>query len=539
MTAPDNPLIGHHFGHYVALSLLGKGGMGAVYLAEQPRIGKRVAIKVLNPPYANDPAALRRFFHEAQLVNRIGHENIIDVLDFAEDEGGLPYLVMELLEGEPLGARLRRGRLDEGTARRIGAQVARALAAAHAISVVHRDLKPDNVFLCRRGSQADFVKLLDFGIAKLGGELGARERLTRTGSLIGTPLYISPEQIEGRPVDARTDVYALGCILFEMVVGRPPFLPTPGPEALPSLFAGHLREPPPSLTALAPGISPGYAALVSACLAKAPSDRPASADLVAAVLERAPAIAERVPKTQAAPAVEGRAAASRPTALAQTLAAASSEPAPAAVSPVATAAPVAGRSTGQSSTVPARSRRTLFIAAAAGGGVTVLAVIVFAIVSSGSSTGTPVRPPAAPRPLSKAPPPARPAPPARPVPPAPAPVVLPPVAPEPAAANPPSAPASPSPAELGAQGVVTTWWLVRTNCTVPLASVVTVRTSGTQLTSEAPGAPPSVGTTDAMGNYTMANAFATCSGHSDGNRARQTCQFANGYSCWSVYRRTQ
>jgi serine/threonine protein kinase len=218
-------------GRFKVLGRLGSGGMGEVFLAEQPRIGKRVAIKVLRTEYVRDRAALTRFFREARLANQIRHEHLLDVLDFGELDDGRPFLIMELLEGESLSDRLRRGALDEGVAREIGAQIARTLAVVHEHGVVHRDLKPDNVFLLERPGRPLFVKLLDFGIARLldEGPLlsqsgGAGPKLTDAGGLIGTPLYMSPEQVRGEPAGPSADIYALGALLFELVAGRPPSL---------------------------------------------------------------------------------------------------------------------------------------------------------------------------------------------------------------------------------------------------------------------------------------------------------------------------
>jgi serine/threonine-protein kinase len=277
----DDPQIGRSYGHYQVVRLLGSGGMGAVYEAEQPRIGKRVAIKVLHPHVARVPEALRRFFHEARLVNQIRHAHLIDVLDFGEDDAGIPYLVMELLEGESLKTRLSRGPLQESEARHIGVQVARALDAAHAIGAVHRDLKPDNIFLCHRDDDESFVKLLDFGIAKLLGDEGAKEKLTRDGAVMGTPLYMAPEQVRGTGIGPATDIYALGCILHEMVVGKPPFN-----GSMLALINSHLNEAPPRLSTLGAQVSLQYEQITSTCLAKPIESRYARAIDVAEALGR-------------------------------------------------------------------------------------------------------------------------------------------------------------------------------------------------------------------------------------------------------------
>jgi serine/threonine protein kinase len=270
-------LLGKTLGSYQLRSVLGSGGMGTVYLAEQPRIGKQVAIKVLREDLAKNAVAVERFFLEARLVNQIRSEHIVDVLDFHQEHGGLHYLIMELLEGESLRTRmLRSGHLTELEARLIGHQVAKGLAAAHAVKVVHRDLKPDNIFLIQRGEQPDFVKLLDFGVANSAGNPG----LTEYGLIIGTPLYMAPEQIEARPTTFAADVYSLGCILFEMVAGVPPF---ERGNDLSAVMRAHLVSEPPALGTMAT-VSPEYAALVHRCLAKKPEQRFASTAELAAAL---------------------------------------------------------------------------------------------------------------------------------------------------------------------------------------------------------------------------------------------------------------
>ena len=233
-------MIGRTIGNYSVVSELGRGGMGVVYLAEHPRIGRRVAIKVLLPEYGRDPELLARFFNEARAATAIHNDHIVDVIDFGElDEGG-SYIVMECLEGRSLADALdAEPRMEPARVLHIARGIARALAAAHAHHIVHRDLKPDNVFLVRRDDDPDFVKVLDFGIAKLSG---AGEWKTQTSSaLLGTPYYMSPEQWNGTPVDPRVDVYALGVMIYEMLAGRRPF----EGNSLAELCAAHTsREPP-------------------------------------------------------------------------------------------------------------------------------------------------------------------------------------------------------------------------------------------------------------------------------------------------------
>jgi eukaryotic-like serine/threonine-protein kinase len=265
-------VIGERFGNYQALSLLGEGGMGAVYLAEHPGIGRKVAIKVLRPELDHDPQLLVRFLNEARAANAIRHPNIIEVLDSGTTAKGASYLVMELLEGESLSARLRRlSRLDERGAIEIAMQTAAGLGAAHAKGIIHRDLKPDNLFIIPEESDAsrERVKILDFGIAKLHATSGDSLK-TRTGTLMGTPVYMSPEQCLGtREVDHRSDVYSLGIIIYEMLAGRPPFVS----EGFGELLNMHLNEAPQSLAMYAPQLSPTVEFVVMRMLAKKAEDR--------------------------------------------------------------------------------------------------------------------------------------------------------------------------------------------------------------------------------------------------------------------------
>ncbi|MCC6878098.1 MAG: serine/threonine protein kinase [Sandaracinaceae bacterium] len=202
---------------------LGRGGMGAVYEAVQLDLNRRVAIKVLAPELASDPRCVERFRREAEAAAALGHPSIVQVTDFGVRAGEPAFLVMELLSGEPLERLLtRQGALEPARACALIAQVLSALEAAHAAGIVHRDLKPANVFVTPLGGGGELVKLLAFGIAKLR-ESDGYARLTSTGDLVGTPRYAAPEQLDGRPVDARTDVYAAGVLLYCMVTGRPPF----------------------------------------------------------------------------------------------------------------------------------------------------------------------------------------------------------------------------------------------------------------------------------------------------------------------------
>jgi len=260
-------------GRYEITRKLGQGGMGAVYEATHKLIGKRVAVKVLLDKYAQKDQIVARLEQEARLASSIGHENIIDITDFGVTSDGRTFVVMEFLEGESLGAMLARdGRIDEQRAIRIGVQIASALGAAHKKGIVHRDVKPDNVFLLRRRDR-DFVKVVDFGISKAmrpEDESGQSPRLTQTGMVLGTPLYMSPEQAKGdENLDHRIDVYALGVILYEMVTGEVPFR---GNNYL-SILSQVINEEPHAPRDLRPDLSVELEAVIMKALAKDRDDR--------------------------------------------------------------------------------------------------------------------------------------------------------------------------------------------------------------------------------------------------------------------------
>jgi len=250
---------------YRLLSLLGEGGMGAVFKAEHSRMGKALAVKVLRGAFARDPAAVARFRAEAQIVSRLSHPHTIAVFDFGEIEGEGFYLAMEYVPGKDLATLLReRQRLPEARAIGIADQVLGSLAEAHEAGVVHRDVKPANIMVMET-REGDFAKVLDFGIAKLR-DAGAGE--TAQGAIIGTPSYLAPEQARALDVDERADLYAVGAVLYELVSGRPPFVAA-SPMAV---LAAHLRDAPRPLAEVAP-VSPGFAAVVHRALAKRPEHR--------------------------------------------------------------------------------------------------------------------------------------------------------------------------------------------------------------------------------------------------------------------------
>ncbi|MCC6996564.1 MAG: protein kinase [Deltaproteobacteria bacterium] len=267
-------MIGEMVGSYRILHKLGEGGMGVVYQAEHNVIGRRAAIKMLKPEASANKDTVDRFFNEARATARIKHSGLIDIFDFGHHSDGSAFIVMELLDGEPLVALLERdGRLGFAPMTDIMVQLCAAIGAAHAKGIVHRDLKPENVFLVpddvKGGTR---VKVLDFGIAKLAGD-DAGSVKTRTGSMMGTPLYMSPEQCRGAgEVDWRSDIYAVGCMLYELSCGRPPFLGA-GPG---DVIVGHIATTPDPPSKYEQALPPELDALILRCLAKTPEGRPQS-----------------------------------------------------------------------------------------------------------------------------------------------------------------------------------------------------------------------------------------------------------------------
>lgn len=255
---------------YVVESLLGEGGMGVVFRCRHTIIGKLVAMKVLRADLARSEEVVERFLNEARSASSIGNPHIIDISDFGRLPNGATYFVMEYLDGMSLGQLLDQERtLDDLRAGTIAVQIAEGLAAAHAAGIVHRDLKPDNVYLIHRGGEADFVKILDFGIAKATSSQG---KLTQSGQVFGTPHYMSPEQATGAPVDHRSDIYSLGIMLFEMTTGQLPF----DAENYMGILTQHMyREAPlpTTLPDLVRSISPEVEEVILRCLQKNPADR--------------------------------------------------------------------------------------------------------------------------------------------------------------------------------------------------------------------------------------------------------------------------
>jgi serine/threonine protein kinase len=274
--APD-PLLGRILeDRYHVLQCIGRGGMGAVYLAEHVLIRRKVAIKTLHAPLAASVESIGRFHREAVAAAGIGNEHVVDVTDMGQLENGAYYIVLEYLEGADLDWRVvHDGRLSVARSLRIVLQLCDALEAVHAAGIVHRDLKPENLFLVERGGNTDFLKVLDFGVCKFrdAGAAGDR-RLTATGAAVGTPHYMAPEQIEGRTdIDQRADIYAVGGILHFALTGEPPFdAPT-----LPRLFMRICQDPPPHLRASRPEVSRRLERVVARALAKKAEERFADA----------------------------------------------------------------------------------------------------------------------------------------------------------------------------------------------------------------------------------------------------------------------
>ena len=268
------PVIGRVINNYEIKSVLAEGGMGKVFLAEHPFMGRRAAIKILRGIYLEDTTMVTRFVNEARAANAIHHPNIVEIIDVGYLPDGPPYLMMEFLEGETLQQRLTRvGRLTPPEAVRILDQAASALEAAHAAGIIHRDLKPDNLFIVPDPTTPGLerVKVVDFGIAKLEGP-GTGDSVRTTGVVLGTPHYMSPEQCRGTSVDHRTDIYALGAILYQTLCGRPPFV---GDVQI-DVMMMHVVKIPTAPRELFPDIPAQLEAIALRALAKKPEERFAS-----------------------------------------------------------------------------------------------------------------------------------------------------------------------------------------------------------------------------------------------------------------------
>jgi serine/threonine-protein kinase len=268
MTTPrPDPRLGTELGPYRIEAVIGRGGMGVVYLAEQARLGRKVALKIVSPEFSDDPKARARFLRESQMAAAIDHPNILPIYE-ADEADGVLFIAMRLVEGTDLAARLAAGLMDPRVAAAILAQVAGALDAAHARGLVHRDVKPANILLSvgAGADQGDHAYLTDFGLTKRGG---SETSLTAAGGFAGTLAYIAPEQVDGREIDGRADQYSLACMAFECLTGQVPFVR----ETDIATAMAHIKDPPPSARALQPTLPAGVDAVLARGMAKAPDDR--------------------------------------------------------------------------------------------------------------------------------------------------------------------------------------------------------------------------------------------------------------------------
>ncbi len=352
-------VLGTLLGNYRVVNQLGAGGTGVVYVGHHEELHRPVVMKVLEPELCNDADRVQRLFDEARAVTAVRSPGIVQMFDFGVTSDHRAYFVMELLEGESVAARLKQRRFDHTACCRLGRQVANVLQAAHNAGIIHGDLKPANLFLVPDPDivGGERVKVLDFGIARLAGEAQSAGVQTRTGLAMRTLHYMSPEQCgSASTADARSDIYSLGCILFEMACGRPPFVFTSNAD----LVAAHLHEQPPPPHQIAPGVPPGLSELIAQMLAKSPDSRPQTMAAVgqalddilrtldpAAAVLRTPPTGIRVslplpglpPEHPVAPSdVPAAVASPAPAAVASPAPAAVASPAPAAVASPAPAA---------------------------------------------------------------------------------------------------------------------------------------------------------------------------------------------------------
>ena len=378
--------VGETVGGYRVVASLGGGGMGVVYVAEHLLLGRRAAIKVLRPELSHSADLVQRFFAEARATTQVRHPGIVEVYDFGYTEDELAYLVMELLDGVSLAERLERDHhLPFAAAILIARRIALALSAAHERGIVHRDVKPDNIFLIRDGDGGPVpqIKLLDFGIARLVEEGALAGRKTSTGVVMGTPIYMSPEQCQSTgQCDHRSDLYSFGCLWFEMMTGQPPFVADSAFE----LMAAHISTPPPDVRDHAEDVPAEVAAIIERLLAKDPRDRFQTARELIAALDAA---IERH-------GVERRSAAMATIAAPMPRRASSQVPIPRRGS---SQVKVAGR--GSSQVKVAGRRRWSSYAAAAAGLVAAVATVAIVVVGAGhDGGGAPPTPPPAPPPVT-------------------------------------------------------------------------------------------------------------------------------------------
>ncbi len=276
-------LTGQKVGEYEIVSKIGVGGMGAVYEGRQPLIGKRVAVKVLLPTLSGEQELVERFLAEARAVNEIRHRGIVDIFSFGQLPDGAHYFVMEFLQGEAFDRIIKkRAPVPLAEALAWTEETLDALDAAHQAGIIHRDIKPSNLFLVNTGRGRPYVKLLDFGIAKLGAVQGEATPQTRASVILGTPDYISPEQARGKPISPQTDLYAVGCVLFELVTGKRLFK---SDNTLATMWS-HVEDEPPLPSSLQADLPPALDELILWTLEKDPRSRPPSAGALRAALEQ-------------------------------------------------------------------------------------------------------------------------------------------------------------------------------------------------------------------------------------------------------------
>ena len=419
-------MVGETLGSYRVLKKLGEGGMGVLYVAEHATLGHKVAIKLLRPELSKDTGLVQRFFLEAKAATQIQHASIVQIFDYGVHPAtGSAFFVMELLAGESLAARLHAGRLPIDKLISIGRQVASSLAIAHAKGIVHRDLKPDNLFLIpdEEAASGERVKVLDFGIAKLSSEVAGAMSMTRTGSVMGTPHYMSPEQCQGAgKVDARADIYSLGCILFEMACGRTPFQG----EGVGEVLGKQQFVEPPRAKSMNPALPDELDELIGKMLAKAPASRPQTMEAVVDALRSiggspslsrmaaqpavaptvpptiGPGVAPTVPPTLAPVATESPAVAPSVPPTLESVVAAAMPHAFARAERVPSPATTLGASSGEAIAKPTKSRKSVWIAL----GVAVIgAVAIVMVLKSGEQPAatSAVEPPHPPSPADAAP----------------------------------------------------------------------------------------------------------------------------------------
>ncbi len=342
-------------GKYQVERLLGEGGMGKVYKATQQPLDKPVVLKVLRQQLHGDASLVARFQREARAASRLSHPNSIQVTDFGQMEDGALYIAMEYLEGKDLGALLAEtGPLPEDRIVHIMSQVLSALADAHDAHIIHRDLKPENIMVVPRRDDPDFVKVLDFGIAKIQDPADSPDAvaLTQQGLVCGTPEYMSPEQARGEPLDPRSDLYAVGVILFQLACGKLPFWA----ETSVGIVTKHLVEQPPRPREINPALSPAFEAIILRCLSKDPAGRPASAEALKAELLALGGAAPKAPAGRRPGTQRMGAAAAPPTSPPAASGAAGSNAPPS--SPPAAPEPAAGAGTGDPASPPAGDAST-------------------------------------------------------------------------------------------------------------------------------------------------------------------------------------